>query len=84
MIEQRSEVDPDSAILEDPVNCLDKLEDVVGAVDEEAGDHAVLAGDILRSRVDINKATCASGGHRSFKQPGDVFPKLGSEKRFAE
>ena len=40
VIEQWPKIDLDSAILEDPVICLDKLEDVVGTVDEEAGDHS--------------------------------------------
>ena len=42
MIEQRSKIDPFAAGLEDLVDELDKVQDVVGAVDEETGDDAVL------------------------------------------
>ena len=43
MIEKGPKVDPAAAVrLQDPVNQLDEVQDVVGAVDKEAGDHAVL------------------------------------------
>ena len=48
MVEERAEVEPGAALLEDPVDGLDKLNDVVSTVYEEAGDDTVVAGDILR------------------------------------
>ena len=68
VIEKGPEVDPDSSILQNPVNDLDKLEDVVGAVDEEASDYGVLTGDLLRGGVHVNKYT---GGHRELGVLGE-------------
>ena len=50
--EERAEVEPGAALLEDPVDGLDELDDdVVSTVDVKAGDVTVVAGDILRGGV---------------------------------
>lgn len=41
MVKQGAQVDPDAARFEHIVDCLDEGDDVVGAVDEETGRHAV-------------------------------------------
>ena len=51
MVEERAEVEPGVALLEDPEDGLDDLDYVVNKVDEEAGDDTVVAGDILRGGV---------------------------------
>ena len=61
VVEQRTEVDPGSSGFENFVDKLDEAEDVVGAVDEEAGDDTVLTGDVLGSRVNVKEV---SSSHR--------------------
>ena len=61
VVEQGAKVDPDTALLQHCVDHLDELQDVVGAVDEEAGDHRVLSKKVLGLRVYLDKI---ASGHR--------------------
>ena len=47
VIQKGAQIDPFSTGLEDLVNELDKLQNVVGAVDEKAGDNAVVRVGVL-------------------------------------
>ena len=55
MVQERAEVEPGTALLENPVDGLDKLDDVVSTVDEEACDDTVMTGDIIRGGVNFQK-----------------------------
>ena len=61
MVEERTQVDPGSTLLQHLVDDLDELEDVVGAVNEEAGDDTVLTGDILGTRVHVQEVSSSHG-----------------------
>ena len=61
VVEQGAKVDPDTALLQHSVDHLDELQDVVGAVDEEAGDHRILSKKVLGLRVYLDKI---ASGHR--------------------
>lgn len=59
MVQERAEVDPGTALLENPVDNLDELNDVVSTVDEDTGDDTVMAGDIFRVEYTSRKTPVA-------------------------
>ena len=59
MVQERAEVDPGTALLENPVDNLDELNDVVSTVDEDTGDDTVMAGHIFRVEYTSRKTPVA-------------------------
>ena len=57
MVEEGPEVDPDPALLQHLMDDLDKFDDVVSAVYEEAGDHTVLAADVFWSGIYVEEVS---------------------------
>ena len=61
MVEQGTKVYPDTPFLQHAVDHLDKLNDVVSAVDEEGGDDGILTGQVVGLAVDVNKVAGSHG-----------------------
>ena len=70
MVEQGTKVYPDTPFLQHAVDHLDKLNDVVSAVDEEGGDDGILTGQVVGLAVDVNKVAGSHGEPGTWKLAG--------------
>ena len=73
---KEEQTSPLEKAVQHPVDGLERLEDVVGGIHEEVGDHGILTGEVLGLRVHFQEV---SGGHREARvprspKPGSFFP----------